>query len=52
MKISTSERKKFRVRNKLKRVSSLDRFRLSIFRSIKKIFFKIAGLISLRFWKA
>ena len=37
MKISTSERKKFRVRNKLKRVSSLDRFRLSIFRSIKNI---------------
>ena len=37
MKISTSERKKFRVRNKLKRVSSLDRFRLSIFRSTKNI---------------
>ena len=37
MKISTRERKKFRVRNKLKRVSSLDRFRLSIFRSTKNI---------------
>ena len=37
MKISTIERKKFRVRNKLKRVSSLDRFRLSIFRSTKNI---------------
>ena len=37
MKISTSDRKKFRVRNKLKRVSSLDRFRLSIFRSTKNI---------------
>ena len=37
MKISTTDRKKFRVRNKLKRVSSLDRFRLSIFRSTKNI---------------
>ena len=37
MKISTSERKKFRVRNKLKKVSDLDRFRLSIFRSSKNI---------------
>ena len=37
MKINTSDRKKFRVRNKLKKVSSLDRFRLSIFRSSKNI---------------
>ena len=37
MKISTSDRKKFRVRNKLKKVSDLDRFRLSIFRSSKNI---------------
>ena len=37
MKISTSERKKFRVRNKLKKVSDLDRFRVSIFRSSKNI---------------
>ena len=37
MKISTTERKKFRVRNKLKKVSDLDRFRLSVFRSSKNI---------------
>ena len=37
MKIDTSERKKFRIRNKLKKVSSFDRFRLSIFRSTKNI---------------
>jgi len=37
MKIKTSERKKFRVRNKLKEVSNTDRFRLSIFRSAKNI---------------
>ena len=37
MKIKASERKKFRVRNKLKKVSSIDRFRLSIFRSTKNI---------------
>jgi len=37
MKISTNDRKKFRVRNKLKKVSDLDRFRLSIFRSSKNI---------------
>ena len=37
MKINTSDRKKFRVRNKLKKVSDLDRFRLSIFRSSKNI---------------
>ena len=37
MKITTSDRKKFRVRNKLKKSASLDRFRLSIFRSAKNI---------------
>ena len=37
MKIKTNERKKFRVRNKLKKVSNADRFRLSIFRSAKNI---------------
>ena len=37
MKITTSERRKFKVRNKLKKVSSLERFRLSIFRSSKNI---------------
>ena len=37
MKISTIDRKKFRVRNKLKKVSCLNRFRLSIFRSSKNI---------------
>ena len=37
MKIKTSDRKKFRVRNKLKRYSGIDRFRLSIFRSTKNI---------------
>ena len=37
MKISTSDRKKFRVRNKLKKVSGLNRFRLSVFRSSKNI---------------
>ena len=37
MKISTLDRKKFRVRNKLKKVSSNDRFRLSVSRSTKNI---------------
>ena len=37
MKLTTLLRKKFRVRNKLKKVSDLDRFRLSIFRSSKNI---------------
>tara|TARA_Y100000590_G_scaffold452505_1_gene595795 strand:+ start:246 stop:602 length:357 start_codon:yes stop_codon:yes gene_type:complete len=37
MKITTKERKKFRIRNKLKKNSSLDRFRLSIFRSSRNI---------------
>ena len=37
MKLSTHQRKKYRVSNKLKRVASLDRFRLSISRSTKNI---------------
>tara|TARA_Y100000590_G_scaffold455288_1_gene603648 strand:- start:1918 stop:2271 length:354 start_codon:yes stop_codon:yes gene_type:complete len=37
MKLSTIERKSFRVRNKLKRVSSFDRYRLSVSRSAKNI---------------
>ena len=37
MKLTTSIRKKFRVSNKLKRVSSKDRYRLSISRSSKNI---------------
>ena len=37
MKITTQERKKFRIRNKLKKVSSRDRLRLSVSRSAKNI---------------
>ena len=37
MKLTTRIRKKFRVSNKLKRVSSTDRYRLSISRSSKNI---------------
>ena len=37
MKINTSIRKKFRVSNKVKKVSSNDRYRLSICRSSKNI---------------
>ena len=37
MKLSTLQRKKFRVRNKLKNNSKNDRFRLSISRSLKNI---------------
>jgi len=37
MKLTTSKRKKFRVSNKLKKVASNDRFRLSITRSLKNI---------------
>ena len=37
MKISTNERKKFRIRNKLKKVSDKNRFRLSVSRSSKNI---------------
>jgi|TARA_B100001094_G_scaffold314345_1_gene353090 large subunit ribosomal protein L18 len=41
MKINTSIRKKFRVSNKVKKVASKDRFRLSISRSSKNIFAQI-----------
>ena len=37
MKLSTKERKSFRVRNKVKKVASKERFRLSISRSSKNI---------------
>ena len=37
MKLQSIDRKKFRVRNKIKKVSSPDRFRLSISRSSKNI---------------
>tara|TARA_B100001996_G_scaffold375629_1_gene355830 strand:- start:547 stop:900 length:354 start_codon:yes stop_codon:yes gene_type:complete len=37
MKLSTLERKKFRVRNKIKKVSRNDRFRLTVSRSSKNI---------------
>ena len=41
MKLNTSIRKRFRVSNKVKRVASKDRFRLSISRSSKNIFAQI-----------
>ena len=37
MKLTTSDRKKFRVRKKLKKSAKFDRFRLSVFRSTKNI---------------
>ena len=37
MKLSTVDRKRFRVRNKIKKVSKLKRFRLSVSRSSKNI---------------
>tara|TARA_B100001989_G_scaffold233244_1_gene193005 strand:- start:687 stop:1043 length:357 start_codon:yes stop_codon:yes gene_type:complete len=37
MKLNASIRKKFRVKNKLKKVAKVGRFRLSIFRSTKNI---------------
>ncbi len=37
MKINTKTRKKFRIRNKLKQNSKIDRFRLSVSRSSKNI---------------
>ena len=37
MKLTKLERKKFRVRNKIKKVSSMGRFRLSVSRSAKNI---------------
>ena len=41
MKLDTTSRKKFRVRSKIKKVASKDRFRLSISRSSKNIFAQI-----------
>ena len=41
MKLDTNKRKKFRVSNKVKRVATNDRFRLSISRSSKNIFAQI-----------
>tara|TARA_Y100000590_G_scaffold74439_1_gene82190 strand:+ start:812 stop:1168 length:357 start_codon:yes stop_codon:yes gene_type:complete len=37
MKLSTNQKKMYRVRNKIKKVSKIDRFRLSVSRSIKNI---------------
>ena len=37
MKLSTADRRKFRVKKKLKKVSKSNRFRLSVFRSTKNI---------------
>ena len=37
MKLSTKDRKKFRIRNKLKKVSNHDRYRLTVARSTKNI---------------
>ena len=37
MKLSTNERKRFRVRNKLKKLSKMNRYRLSVSRSSKNI---------------
>ena len=37
MKLSTIERKKYRVRNKLKKSSKIDRYRLSVSRSSRNI---------------
>ena len=37
MKLSTNQKKMYSVRNKIKKVSKIDRFRLSVSRSIKNI---------------
>ena len=37
MKLTTLDRKKYRVRNKLKKITKKDRFRLSVSRSAKNI---------------
>ena len=37
MKLSTKDRKKFRIRNKLKKITKIGRFRLSVSRSAKNI---------------
>ena len=41
MKLNTSKRKRYRVSNKVKKVASNDRFRLSLSRSTKNIFAQI-----------
>ena len=41
MKLNTEIRKKYRIRNKLKKVSKNDRYRLSVFRSSKNLFAQI-----------
>ena len=41
MKLNTSKRKRFRVSNKVKKVASKDRYRLSLLRSSKNIFAQI-----------
>ena len=45
MKINTTIRKRFRVSNKVKKVSSSDRFRLSISRSSKNKIFLIINIV-------
>ena len=37
MKLDKNDRKKFRIRNKLKKINKIDRFRLSVSRSSKNI---------------
>ena len=37
MKLTTKDRKKFRIRNKLKKITKFGRFRLSVSRSAKNI---------------
>ena len=46
MKLSTVDRKKFRVRKKLKKGAKSDRFRLSVFRSTKNISAQIIEYIN------
>ena len=41
MKLNTIERKRFRIRNKVKKVSKPDRLRLSISRSTKNIHYSV-----------
>ena len=41
MKLNTTKRKRFRVSNKVKKVASKDRYRLSLLRSSKNIFAQI-----------
>ena len=41
MKLNTTKRKRFRVSNKVKKVASNDRYRLSVSRSSKNIFAQI-----------